>query len=439
MNSSVARKLDRVLYLLFLLGLVSLAFLAGGTLVYFGKQPFDLIDGAYDGVRAWQKEIGIITKSLDRVRDIVHDDTPTVVKKPGAFEGYTLFNINPDISAHAELIDMDGKVVHKWSLPYSKFPTPATMPLPYYPDGLFYWHDTWVFPNGDLIAVIHNNGYCPYGAGLVKLDKDSNVIWSYGEHVNHRVEVKPNGGVVALIHDNAIRPEVPGLSNPHRVVLYDHVVWLNRKGKELRRISLLKAMGKSKYTSVMRDKIGGDPLHPNSVMTLTKELAPAFPMFHEGQVLISMRNIDAIAVLDPKKQEIVWLAQGSWKKQHYARFTKQGTIMLFDNRGGDEKGNRSRVLEYNPATKKTTIFYQGSDEQPFFSGIVGMFQDLPNGNTLITETTNGRILEINHKKEIVWQFTDPYHYKDKPERPFNILTGRRYTADELPFLKEKEK
>jgi hypothetical protein len=41
-----------------------------------------------------------------------------------------------------------------------------------------------------------------------------------------------------------------------------------------------------------------DPLHLNDIKVLREEMASAFPTFAAGDVMISMRNLNAIAVLD---------------------------------------------------------------------------------------------------------------------------------------------
>ena len=46
----------------------------------------------------------------------------------------------------------------------------------------------------------------------------------------------------------------------------------------------------------------------------------------------------------------------------------------------------------------------------FFSELCGTCQRLPNGNTLITESTRGRAFEVTPDKEIVWEFVSPFYY-----------------------------
>jgi hypothetical protein len=43
----------------------------------------------------------------------------------------------------------------------------------------------------------------------------------------------------------------------------------------------------------------------------------------------------------------------------------------------------------------------------FYSFIGGFVERLPNWNSLITETTTGRIFEVNQEGEIVWEYVHP--------------------------------
>ncbi|NJR76693.1 MAG: hypothetical protein HC773_30360, partial [Scytonema sp. CRU_2_7] len=44
-------------------------------------------------------------------------------------------------------------------------------------------------PNGDLLVIYEGVGDTPWGYGLAKFDRDSNVVWKYLEQVHHDVEV----------------------------------------------------------------------------------------------------------------------------------------------------------------------------------------------------------------------------------------------------------
>jgi outer membrane protein assembly factor BamB len=65
------------------------------------------------------------------------------------------------------------------------------------------------------------------------------------------------------------------------------------------------------------------------------------------------------------------------------------------------------VIELDPSTGTTRWAYRGSAAAPFFSQSCGTAQRLSNGNTLVTESDNGRAFEIDADGEIVWEFYNP--------------------------------
>ena len=109
--------------------------------------------------------------------------------------------------------------------------------------------------------------------------------------------------------------------------------------------------------------------------------------FRKGNVLISIRELDTICVVDLNTESIVWALSGMWKKQHQPTVLKNGHILIFDNKGNNSK---SRVLEFNPFSQEIFWTYSGGEDSLFYSATCGSCARLPNGNTLITETDNGR-------------------------------------------------
>ena len=88
------------------------------------------------------------------------------------YAGYTLFSASFEPAAY--LVDMQGRKVHEWRLPFSAaWPSPPHIELPV-PDKYVFFRRTHVFPNGDLLAIYEAPGHWPYAYGLIKLDRNSN-------------------------------------------------------------------------------------------------------------------------------------------------------------------------------------------------------------------------------------------------------------------------
>jgi hypothetical protein len=430
---------------------MGLSYVFGAAVMYFDLPSSDFLQRGFNGAEAWF-EHGWFggdrpprPLNIDWTRNYVSTDD---VDK--TFDGFTL--VTTTHGSWASLLDMQGNVVHQWKMPFSKvWPSPSHVREPF-PDERIHWFRCHLYPNGDLLAVYHGDGDTPYGYGLVKLDKNSNLLWAYPGNVHHDVTVAQDGTIYTLTQKIVDRPPA-GLKSIPSPYIADHLVVLSPEGSELKSVPILEAFRDSPYALALAliDKPAlknrarqkdlltllkkGDVLHTNSVRVLSKSVAARFPLFKAGQVLISVRSLDTIAVLDPQKGCVVWAAQGVWRAQHDAEFLDNGHLLIFDNLGSLEG---ARVIEYDPVTQAMPWSYGGDEAARFMAVQRGVKQRLPNGNTLIVEPDTSRMFEVTRNKEIIWEcFCSLYaNSQGPPVSPGGIVSSaRRYSAKELPFLK----
>ena len=156
-----------------------------------------------------------------------------------------------------------------------------------------------------------------------------------------------------------------------------------------------------------------------------------------------MRSTDMIAVLDPVKEEIVWAMVGAWKMQHEPTALDNGNLLLLDNQGPDRNHKRSTVLELNPSSGTISWRYNGDASDPFYTQTCGALARLKNGNTLITESDNGRVFEVDAKGSIVWQYLNPHRAGPGDELVATIFEllrfDRTYVADWLPSAATRQR
>lgn len=424
---------DRLLLFLSISALLFLAFVAGGVSVYYKWPLYGLIHDAHeaeDALKSKEKRLAQAAKEK-----AIRIKTPVIkIHERGASTGYNL--ITSDRYSGALLIDMDGHIVHQWRADFSTvWPSPSHVSNPF-PDHRIGWSDAYLYPNGDVLGIYEAAGDSPYGYGLVKIDKDSNVLWRYSANVHHRLSVDENGMIYVLIQKSGKTPKLENAHFKSSRIMEDILVVLSPDGKEKRRFPLVGALLRSGYGSLLSGYTQkwlkkGDILHTNYVMPLSAEMAQHFPMFKPGQLLISMRNPNLIGVFDPDKNAFIWMTKGPWKMQHYVSFQSDGTLAMLDNIGA--RGH-SRILRYDPSTKETSSIYGGDKNHRFMTRIRGMYQPLANGNWLITSAQQYRMFEINHRGKIVWEMANPIVKSDNG-KAVALITGRRYQAGDLPFLK----
>jgi len=101
-------------------------------------------------------------------------------------------------------------------------------------------------------------------------------------------------------------------------------------------------------------------------------------------------------------------------------------MLVFNNEAGD---GGSEVIDLDPFTQEVHWSYRGGPVTPFYSATCGSNQRLPNGNTLITETDNGRAFEVTPGGDIVWEFVNPHRAGDDDELIASLFEVVRLPAD----------
>ena len=200
------------------------------------------------------------------------------------------------------LVGPDGRILHEWRARFSEVWPQGAPHIAWQNEDLkIAWHGAHLFPNGDLLFNFQDANF-PYGGGLVKLDKDSRVIWKLERNTHHAVTLEPDGRI--WVPSMRYRPH--GVPNPGALMpgyYEDTLLEVAPDGRVLDEISLLEALRSNPALFSLNhendlDVVSEDPTHLNDVEPLPAALAPRFPLFGAGDLLVSMRNINTIAVID---------------------------------------------------------------------------------------------------------------------------------------------
>jgi hypothetical protein len=144
-----------------------------------------------------------------------------------------------------------------------------------------------------------------------------------------------------------------------------------------------------------------DVLHTNAVEFLPRGL----PGVHDGAaVLLCSRELDLVYLVDLASPEprVVWeWGRGELDRPHAPSLLASGNILVLDN--GKHRG-WTRAIEVDVRTRAKVWEYKGTPPETFFTAQEGFAQRLPNGNTLLTESAEGRVFEVTRNGDTVWEF-----------------------------------
>jgi hypothetical protein len=357
---------------------------------------------------------GLEEEHASRSGVIYHDPTKT-------YPGVNLYS--REHGAQAFLIDMEGKVLHKWES------TEVNR-----------WVLAKLQPNNDLLVISRHNS-------LVRFDWDSNVVWETDLLAHHDLSVGEAGRIYALRKNKDFEPVPEGVMP----IILEGIAVLDSSGTVEREfdinplfpeaapeptIEAVEIFAQANPEVVKgKDKDKGDlfldTLHSNSILALPRDVEG---LGSQGDLLVSMRRIDTIAVIDPSGKRVLWSwGPGDLRRQHHPTLLDNGNLLIFDNGAPDRLW--TRIIEYSPTQDEIVWQYKADPPEDFYCNSRGSAQMLPNGNVLVTDSASGRVFEITRAGEVVWEFLNPVmREKDDNVRRETIYRMTRISDDVLASL-----
>lgn len=369
------------------------------------------------------------------VKEGLQDSSGVVRHDPElAYEGLNLF-ARSGPTPEALLIDMQGEIVHRWSSAEGQVNAEADVPhRPFY-EG---WQHVEPADDGaSLFAIVEYQT-------LLKLDRESRLVWKAEVSPHHDLAVAEDGDIYTF-GGRVRRVSVEGRSFP----LLDNTILVlapdGRLETEVSLFDLLRSDAKTKpyFDQLVRERLSqlafmwekldqgeiddraiwefqreifeerfdgapsvalgvlaltpADVIHVNSIEFLERSLPGTG---EAGDLLLSFRELNLVAVVDRALTRVRWSwGAGVLYRQHQPSIVDGGNILVFDN---GEK--RSRVLQLDPRQERIVWSYAPDN---FWSQIRGGCEKLPNGNVLVTDSQNGRAVEVTEDGRVAWEFYNP--------------------------------
>ena len=354
----------------------------------------------------------------------------TIFDPDKSYAGYTMIDFFTD--PETILIDMNGNIVHTWTLER----------------GSGTWKNVHVLENGNLLGpkeydwdgqAVWEPPVEGYGAGLTERLENGNRIYTYREDVPEEYKRKIKNPSRTHGPPSSIQANTVAEVTPSGEVVWD---WHSYEHIDVNRHLEVDAAPNWSHFNTL------NPLPENKWYDAGDE------RFRPGNLLISPRTLGFIFIVDKETKKIVWEYSGDYRGglagQHDPQMITKGTpgegnILLFDNGHPPikwiEHAGRTSILEIDPVAERVVWKYEddgyltsedasydtrGYNGFKFFSAYTGNVQRMPNGNTLINEAFGGRVFEVTLERELVWEYA--------VERHRMIDNANRYTYDHCPQL-----
>jgi Arylsulfotransferase (ASST). len=423
----------------------------------------------------------------------IHPTGVTLYNKKKAYSGYTVF---PSAKG-ALLIDMEGNEVQLWA-GLSGFPnkilpggyvlgsTGERNPKYGFQDELDLVQVDWegnIVWKFDQTEYIEDPGEKP--RYIARQHHDYQREGSSTGYYAPGSEPLVNGGkTLILTHENASNPKItdkPLLDDKIIEVTWDgKILWEWPANEHFDELGFDETAKKVIYQNPSQGlTVGGtgDWLHINSISTLgpNKWYDAEDERFDPDNIIWSSRNANIIAIISKKTGKLVWRLGPNFSGteaerklgwivgQHHPHLIPkglpgEGNLLIFDNGGWagygqpngtspdgvqNERREYSRVIELNPVTLRVEWEYTAAaagffqyENFRFYSPYVSSAQRLPNGNTLITEGSDGRIFEVTPKNKTVWEYINPYYQAVKGYAVNMVYRAYRVPYEWIPQLKK---
>lgn len=347
-------------------------------------------------------------------------------------------------TAMAWVIDRVGKVMHAWRCHpdlWNQLQLVKRVPGisgPISPAGFH------LYPDGSLLATFHGQNTYPFAVGIAKFDRDSKLLWKKELLAHHFFTLDKQGHILVPSMELVSSPMFIGntaamINSDNGTIYSDQILELDADGNEIDRISVLKILCDSGRHGLLTQMNSGrldceDPTHLNDIRVIDEEQAKSLPGIEAGDLLISLRNLNTLAIVDRQTKQVKWCSSGTTVGQHSPRVYRNG-ILVFDNLGGDMKlgGTRLVHIDYQNG-QPTTLFPKPGVAMPdvcqtTYSGHIDIEQT--GSHALACITNAGAVWEVDLESgQVVWEYiiNDPVH----PELRSNV--GYACYLNDLAFL-----
>jgi hypothetical protein len=251
------------------------------------------------------------------------------------------------------------------------------------------------------------------GSPLVKIDKNSQLVWQNQEgYFHHSLEQDHEGNFWT---SSAVGPYQVGIEWGNYIYVDrndDAITKVSPDGEILFQKSVSNILIENNLGFILFPIAGfytGDPIHLNDIQPVLTD----GPHWKRGDVFLSLRSLSMIILYRPSTNKIIWKGTGNIAAQHDVDILDDHRISIFDNNlnlhlsGNEQVNGNNEVVIYDFKTDSYSKYLDESLKQYDVRTVTeGRSQILDNNDLIIEEQNYGRLLYFNKDGSLQWQYVN---------------------------------
>lgn len=393
----------------------------------------------------------------------------TIYKPEKCFNGFTVL---PAAGQGVLLIDMNGKEVKLWKDVHG-FPPKIlkggylmasrrvhhAIPNEYYDLSQIDWDGNVVWTFDKAFTVKDEDGNAvPSGRYKSDFQREGNPVGYYVPEMECKTD---SGHTFMMVHKETLKKSISLHTLLDDVIIevdWDgNIVWEWHCSDHFKEMGFTEqdknVLARNPGLRPAGPELVADWMHINNfnIIGPNKWFDGGDERFHPDNIIWDSRESNICAIISKETGEIVWKLGPRYDTPEMKKIGQiigphhvhmiprglpgEGNILIYDNGGfagygepnpsapsGNSVAHRdySRVIELDPTTYEIVWQYTPAEAgcpmpiaaHGFYSPFASSMQRLPNGNTMICEACDGRLMEVTPDHELVWEYISPYNISD---------------------------
>ena len=250
------------------------------------------------------------------------------------------------------------------------------------------------------------------GSPLVKIDKNSQLVWQNQEdNFHHSIEQDHEGNFWVPSHLYPYQVDKKYVGSEHGTYLDDAITKVSADGEILFQKSVTNIFIENnlEFWLFQMKNFSSDPIHLNDIQPVLTDS----PHWKQGDVFMSLPILAMIILYRPSTNKIIWVGgQGHVSMHHDVNILDDHRISIFNNNtknffDGVKVDGSNEVVIYDFKTDSYSKYLNESLKQyDVRTGSEGRSQILDNDDLFIEEQNYGRILYFNKDESLQWQYVN---------------------------------